>query len=249
MADEKGPGMKEELVLAVASAAVGASVHGPAGALVAGVLPALGKPVAAAALAYKAHRFSSWWDAARFDPTYTSEWVEEQLQAKLLTEPGTKVVLKTLDDLDDMVDDELIPILGALAHEYLSIGAGPDAFYRGTSALLRGAQFSDIVEVKALLEQGARVAAADRLKFYPIHPPDSDQTALGCCRVCSRELPSNEVKAAWEHPELVLHRLRISGLGWTTAVFSGEAWATTVEDLRRLLRVLHRIPARTPSGT
>lgn len=100
----------------------------------------------------RVNRSAIWWEEVLRDPERGQEQVAAELLDATSNPEAVDVVMRSVRDLMEVVDEVVIPSLGVLAREYLREKKRVDPFYRSTVRVLCDCTSEDFTDLKALLQ-------------------------------------------------------------------------------------------------
>ena len=169
--------------LLLGSGPLAAGVVGALVTLVGGLRPAL----AADLQQWGRRRYEQWFHGYLADSDTSPETAAEEFVEKLADDNIKAVVADHFRRIQEAIDEEVIPVLGALARSYTMTGAKPDRFFRRATALVQELAGDEAKSLCRMLE-ALRPKADDRAKVR-----DEDHVVLW-------RFPSGDPDAGVERP-------------------------------------------------
>ena len=240
---------KETVTKAIA--ATGGAVAGAAitrdpviGAAAGALVAAVGEAAMAEMRRIFESRFERWWRVVTDDPTTPAEVIADRIRDEFSPESAA-VVRQSVRTLEDIVDDDVVPPLGVLAHEYLSASRAPDRFFRSMTTMLRQCDKADLAQLREVIAEACIVAETSAAVRINTLASESGEEIISV--VQHEPLGPEEVAAAGPGARRscggieavrIVYLLGSSGVGANHTVWGGNAVVLSAELARRVNRVL-----------
>ena len=173
-------------------------------------------------------------------------WVRERLGAQRATEAiktpeGIDVLSAIFRSLLEAPDDAALPVLAALAREYIAGGRKPDRFLRGVARMVCDCEPTELVALMVTFEEAAKIAKDQHQVLLSI---DANMVTItlpmGGTGAVSQEV---KLPAPWRLAGL----LRIGSLGRERGQWGKAGFSIDSPDVLRLAQIFHEAEAMRPT--